>query len=268
MKKTLVIASLHGNINLVEDLLFLWEPMVDEIVFLGNYFNLSEPATLVDTAHWLKYSLTKSKRIHLMGFEERPFFFKDPYFRSNINGKLLKEVNSIVEPLFALNLQLCHIAQDKWICSHAGILNQWLPAHNSTIFETVNLLNHRFKKHIKENSYFALFADSINEGGTSDKPGPLTADWVNDLEPIPHFNQIVGHSNIPGLQIKFLSEYTKTSHFLQPFSSNIPLRDKILSMNISIPFNLNSFILIENSKIYPATFFNDPAVQLNPLIYE
>lgn len=259
--RTLIIGSIFGQFDLVEKLLSDWEHDVDEVVFLGNYFSPNQCPTI--TVDWLKKSIGKSKRTHLLGQNERPFFFNDPYFISSLpSPKLLKKFLSVTDRSFGSNFRLCHTHGNDWIVSPTGIIKEWLPASSSSVFEIESHLNYQLRKHLRENSAFALFSDNIITGGTSTTPGPTTSDWYHDIQPLPNINQIVTAS-IDNLQTKLTVD--DSNIYLQPLSSNIPLRGEIKSLNIALPNNMTTFILLDSGKAYPIFSNSNTLNNINPI---
>jgi hypothetical protein len=208
MKKTIVIADLHNNIDWIEP--FLENNKHDFVIFLGDYFDsYNDDSNITEkTALWLKQSFQKENRKHLFGNHDISYFcnlYKCPGFTENKN----KIINSIISKKeFAEKLDLVYFEQNH-VLSHAGftynqfaynpeLKNNRYSIENYIAKQCDDALNCLFK-----NNYHRLFEVGYGRGyPTSHVGGCLWLDWDKEFHCIDNINQIVGHSHGNYIRIK------------------------------------------------------------------
>lgn len=204
----IVVPDVHLKHHLVDE--FLKSVTYKKIIFLGDYFDDfgDDPYQNEDTAKWLRESLHKENRIHLIGNHDLPYMFDGKgYFCSGYTDVKNKFINEILKPHDWRQLKLYHLEQINnvnWLFTHAGFTRQWVTQKNADSPLNI-LLNEEerfynaFDKGVIEYSMFS--ACSRLSGGTSRVSGIL---WCRPREfaPIKDLNQMFGHTptNINDLQ--------------------------------------------------------------------
>jgi hypothetical protein len=179
-----------------EAIIFKEKP--DMIIFLGDYFDKfdCEPTITTKVARWLKGSICKSNRVHLLGNHE--LFYASGNEQLKCSGNTGLKFQTIAhENIDWSKFKLYHW-MDDWLCTHAGFSN--------TFYNEFRLKGQSPEEFIEQDSkqamdcllkgeHHRLFAASFVRGGDSDKCGTLWCDIV-EFEPIPRLKQIFGHSNV------------------------------------------------------------------------
>lgn len=108
----------------------------NETIFLGNYFDevagdLAGEESARRMARWLKRSVSQSRRIHLMGGRDLPYFFGDDYSspgaRGGGDGAREAAVREELGPMAHLNFHLTWW-EGPWLFTHAGLSAARLPS--------------------------------------------------------------------------------------------------------------------------------------------
>ncbi len=198
--KTIIISDIHNRVNWIESALSALD--FDRVVFLGDYFDDFHD-TLEDikkAAKWLKQSLSKPDRIHLLGTHDMWYSFPyNPYLRASGNTREKSEaINRILSENDWNKLKLYH-CEKGFLLSHAGV-HQYLLGKN-------NLSTQEILKSIKSATEVALQAAKngkphpwldagFSRGGIQVVGGITWLDWYDEFEPVPHLNQIIGHAEL------------------------------------------------------------------------
>ena len=223
MNDFIVIGDIHNKTEKVELFLEKYEKNNPSslIVFTGDYFDdfQDNPSIAASTANWLKESLSKVNRIHLMGnhdFSYYPFSkqVKGYAYCPGFTLEKDKQINQILSKSDWQQIKFAHQEENYWI-SHAGFTEYWFrnamdPEIYELGFSTVNVfLNTVFFMFEKSGTYpSALLATDRMRGGRSTKGGLLWNDWFN-LDPLTNINQIVGHT--PGKRVQIKRNKAKNS---------------------------------------------------------
>ncbi len=129
--KTLVFPDLHqpslACIDAIERLIAHERP--DQTVFLGDYFDQfhDTPADQECTARWLKESLTKPNRVHLIGNHDASYLWPSP--ATACPGWTLEKQNVVDSILGTGRLtDKFHffLPVDGWLLTHAGLSDVWV----------------------------------------------------------------------------------------------------------------------------------------------
>ena len=145
MTTTMIVPDIHNRVRLAEELIAKENP--DNIVFLGDYFDdygdTLEDAT--NTALWLKESLTKPNRVHLLGNHDLSYL--NPTFACSgfSEGKLYAISKTKVD---LSKLKTHHWLDKKWLCTHAGLSDPFWEDLTQTIckcsmpttYENINVM--------------------------------------------------------------------------------------------------------------------------------
>lgn len=196
--KTLIIPDIHTRWHWIEKFIDAQHDNYDEIVFLGDYFDhfSDTPEMNSMTAQWLKKSLDKPKRIHLMGNHDVAYRFPNNWhLRCSGNTKDKSEaINRVLSKEDWNKIKLCHYTQG-WLLSHAGV-------HERVFAHPRRGLNIEQIEHACQS---ALLDAETNvpvpemeagraRGGYMVVGGITWLDYREEFEPVPGINQIVGHT--------------------------------------------------------------------------
>ena len=183
--RTLIIPDIHNKFELAE--LIIEEENPDNVVFLGDYFDSFDDCLEIahKTATWLKESLEKPNRIHLLGNHD--LSYKDTRFACSgfTEEKLmaLKQVKIDLSKLY----HYCWVGQ--WLCTHAGLSNEFY--EQFAMKSSVNEFLQKFSQ--DEKLQEKLYDCSPYRGGTDKFSGIVWCDYSEFVD-IPNTKQIFGHT--------------------------------------------------------------------------
>lgn len=219
--KTIIIPDLHNRFSFVE--LALMSPVLqpyDRAIFLGDYFDdfYDTPQDVASSARWLKQSIYRPNRIHLLGTHDMWYRFPDnPFIMAS--GNTEEKSNAINHVLNGKDWNLVipyHYEQD-FLMSHAGvhpyIIGQYALknkqifgkyiAGNNLQLSTQEIIDRIIKpateeglEDVKNNIMNSWFEAGFARGGTQKVGGITWLDWQREFQHIPDLNQIVGHSEV------------------------------------------------------------------------
>lgn len=217
--KTIIIPDLHNRVNWIEQTLSspILKPY-DMIVYLGDYFDnfYDTPRDAYNSATWLRQSLHKPNRVHLLGTHD--LWYRFP------NNPLAKASGNTYEKAYAINSVLTiddwnlikpYHYEQNFLLTHAGVHQYLISKYvlenkqifNKHIVDNVLQLNSQeivdqiikpateeALKDVSNNSMNIWFDAGFARLGTQKVGGIIWLDWNIEFEPIPGLNQIVGHS--------------------------------------------------------------------------
>lgn len=201
--KTIVISDLHNRYSWVESALSspLLKPY-DRVVFLGDYFDdfYDTIKDIKKVAKWLKQSLSKPDRVHLIGTHDIWYRFpNNPYLKASGNTKQKSGViNDILTKKDWNQLRLYYYEQD-FLLTHAGVHSYLLGKTDLSTQEMLNQIKSETEKALHEiqNGKIDPWLDAgFARGGRQVVGGVTWLDWYDEFEPVPHLNQIVGHTEL------------------------------------------------------------------------
>jgi hypothetical protein len=234
--KTLHISDIHHRTWWIEKLISRENP--DLTIFHGDYFDnfgdsLEDCKT---TAIWLKESLSKEKRIHLLGNHDQAYRWpNNPWcLCSGFNFQKAEVINNIITKMDWEKIKLLYII-DNWIFSHAGL--------NRHLFE--HPINGIYESYIK-----SLCDDAVNYANMSlghpvllcgqtrggrEMYGGITWQDQREFTPLKGWNQIVGHT---------------PQRNGQPTAYNIKDKDRnIISRNLFLDTHSQHYAILENNNL-------------------
>ncbi len=230
--KTIIIPDIHNRVDFIE--LALLSPVLqpyDNIVFLGDYFDDFHDTVedIANSAKWLKQSIYKPGRIHLMGTHDVWYRFPTNPFVMASGNTIEKSatIGSILTNKDWKLLKLFHYEQ-SFLMTHAGVhqhlIDQYIsqkkhilgkyiydvdgrqvPSLNAQEVEQLSkLLIGKIIKpatedaliHISRNMPDSWLDAGFARGGWQTVGGITWLDWKDEFEPIPDLNQIVGHTEL------------------------------------------------------------------------
>ena len=183
--KTIIIPDIHNKFDIAESIIEKEKP--DNVVFLGDYFDSFDDSVEIayQTAAWLKESLEKPNRIHLLGNHD--LSYKDTRFAcSGFSEAKLAALKQIKIDLSKLE-HYCWVGD--WLCTHAGLSNEFYKEYG--MGRTVNDFLQIFSQN-KEGRE-KLYECSPNRGGLDRFSGIVWCDY-SEFEDIPGIKQIFGHT--------------------------------------------------------------------------
>lgn len=222
--KTIIIPDIHHRVYWIEDFLSLL--VYDYVIFLGDYFDdfFDTLEDALKTAIWLKESLYKPGRIHLLGNHD--LWYRFPYNKNLTTTGNTYEKESIIRAILNEDdwkLLRLYYYEQNYILSHAGIhinlINEYI-ANNIDTFDkdiTDNIATFYIDKVIRPACEDALedakdglknswLSAGIVRGGTQEVGGITWLDWVYEFQPISNLNQIVGHTLLESIGKKITKD--------------------------------------------------------------
>lgn len=212
MPPTIIIPDIHNYVDGIDD--FLEQYSSSQVIFLGDYFD-SKHTIIVDneekivydteqdarkTANWLKQSLQKPNRTHLIGNHDIPYLFpchanKDHFCPGWTEAKhaAIADIN-----IDNRDLKLAARFKTNWLISHAGISEEWVPAQWHYTYNNINAeiveieINKQLTKLTKGIADIWI-TEPGKRMGRQNAGGLLWCD-LNDLKTPKGINQIVGHT--------------------------------------------------------------------------
>lgn len=182
--KILIIPDIHTRFNEAE--LIIEKEKPDNVVFIGDYFDAygDSPEIAFQVAQWLKESLEKPNRLHLLGNHDLSYL--DPKHPcSGFSQVKLFAIRSAKVDLSKLQ-HYCWVGD--WLCTHAGLTRGFLTAYNHK-----NLHINDFLQDMLEHNKERLYDCSSFRGGVDAYSGIVWCDY-NEFEDIPNVKQIFGHT--------------------------------------------------------------------------
>lgn len=185
------------NILIIPDIHTKWfeaEEIIDKVkptltVFLGDYFDDFND-TLEEThqtAEWLKKSMKNHYRTHLMGNHDLSYINQDFPCAGFSEGKLWAIKNAGVD----LSKLQHYVWVEDWLCTHAGLSNDFFNAYNYKHLHLTKFLDDMIKTNRNR-----LYDCSWARGGSDAHSGIVWCDY-GEFKNIPKVKQIFGHTHGP-----------------------------------------------------------------------
>lgn len=160
----------------------------DEVVFLGDYFDSYDNyESAHQTAVWLKESMKKAHRTHLMGNHD--LSYADPQ-RHQCSGYEIEKDNAIKTVGIVWDLLHRWVWVDDWLLTHAGLSKEFYDAYSKDGEDVNNFLLRMYEDKETEQT---LYGVSGFRRGHDPHAGILWCDW-REFEPIRKVKQIFGHT--------------------------------------------------------------------------
>jgi hypothetical protein len=204
--KIIAIGDVHNHIKAAEAIAQKYED-THKIIFTGDYFDdFGDNAEVArKTAIWLKSSITKPNRIHLLGNHDLSYHTRCEFVE---NGRVMKmyicsgyteaKDGMITEILGTEEwdkLKLHHF-ENGWHFTHAGMCEDWfehpvLGMTDETILETIKVLD----GNLINREYSAIIGGAGRcRGGMYWKGGITWHDHQREAQPVRDIFQIYGHT--------------------------------------------------------------------------
>jgi predicted MPP superfamily phosphohydrolase len=195
MSNLLVIGDIHNKIALAENYINRFPDT--PVIFLGDYFDdFGDDAHVArDTAQWLKESLSKPNRIHLIGNHDLPYMVNGGVMCPGWTYDKDEAVQEELGPEDWDKLKFYHYEKNYYF-SHAGLTLQWFgnPVDDTLEEEHVKKVIDSSWNNLKAGlNCEPIWAADKWRGGWHDVGGLLWCDW-RGLSHLYQVNQIVGHT--------------------------------------------------------------------------
>jgi hypothetical protein len=194
----LVIGDVHNKSDRAEKIINEYDCPT---ILLGDYFDdfYDTVDDIQRTAEWLKESLSKPNRIHLIGNHDFHYMVKPKgiTYCSGFSPEKYDKINEILTAEDWSKLKFFHHEKETyWFC-HAGITKHWfehpvLGLNLAGILKTVEECTEALKASDLSRCG-ALWAADRYRGGRCEKGGLLWNDWRN-CEFFKGITQIIGHT--------------------------------------------------------------------------
>jgi hypothetical protein len=185
--QTLILPDIHTKFGIAESI--IEKENADEVVFLGDYFDSYDNyETAHQTAVWLKESMKKAHRTHLMGNHDLSYARTEWKFKCS--GYEVEKDNAI-KPVGIKWSELQHyVWVDDWLLTHAGLTKGFYDQFRKD-GEDVN----QFLLRMCEDNDLrdTLYSVSAFRGGHDEYAGILWCDW-REMDTIPGVKQMFGHT--------------------------------------------------------------------------
>ena len=206
MNKILVIGDIHNHWVEVEAIALKYDDHT--IVFVGDYFDdFGDTAIDADqTARWLKESLSKPNRIHLMGNHDINYSYLNYYKDSKGNlqniyhcsGYTLQKddaINRIMTNEDWDKIKMYHY-ENGWFFTHAGLSQHWFehPVLDTTPEIIIKKLDEAVEMYKNREYTDILGAAGRCRGGSHKVGGILWHDHFRESTPLPFIKQVYGHT--------------------------------------------------------------------------
>jgi len=206
MNKILVIGDIHNHWVKAEAIASKYDDHT--IVFVGDYFDdFGDTAIDADqTARWLKESLTKPNRIHLMGNHDINYSYLN--YRKDSRGNLQNLYHCsgyTLQKDDAINRVMTNEDWDKikmyhyengWFFTHAGLSHYWFehPVLGTTPEVIIKKIDEATELYKNREYTDILGAAGRCRGGSHKAGGILWHDHYRESNTIPGIKQVYGHT--------------------------------------------------------------------------
>ncbi|HTH46801.1 MAG TPA: metallophosphoesterase [Candidatus Limnocylindria bacterium] len=196
---TLIIGDIHHQTNLADKALQGVAGAYEKVVFLGDYFDsfFDSPQQMRTTCRWLRSSLAKPDRVHLLGNHDIAYFFAQ-HRQCRCPGHSTEKQQVFDQEMAGVPPNALQIAAlvGEWLLSHAGFSATLARDHSAG--EIVRMADSELA-HIAPGQESNLLHVGPCRGGHDEVGGPLWLDWSREFHPIAGLNQIVGHTPAKGV---------------------------------------------------------------------
>ena len=193
--RTVIISDLHNRVNWVEPVLSSLD--FDKVIFLGDYFDEFNDTldSIINSAKWLKQSLSIPGRVHLFGTHDIWYRFpNNPFLQASGNTVInSKAINKILTEKDWKKIKLYHCEQ-KFLLTHAG-LHPYIIGKND-FHQVIRPATEKALLDAEDGKVNPWLDSGFAREGIQPFGGITWLDWNFEFEPIPNLNQIVGHTEL------------------------------------------------------------------------
>lgn len=196
--RSLIIPDIHNKISQAEEIIEKYRD-VDEIVFLGDYFDDFGDNKIIaeQVAVWLKDSLKKENRIHLLGNHELNYMFGGIDRCSGFSNSKNSVINSVLDSYDWQKLKFYYDCQG-WLCTHAGcsgdLFGNPISKESSMSYICKQLDVWKSCLFLKNINQSKIFQVGVKRGGVCSVGGPLWCHFPEEFVPMANIKQVFGHT--------------------------------------------------------------------------
>lgn len=248
-----IIPDVHEQIGKLKKVIEKYDPDVEWIVFLGDFFDTFKGLTWEthETTRWLADNLLNPKYVFVWGNHDLHYMMPiNAMICSGFDAKKLAIIRNILSDKHWKQFKLAHFLWDQpepnedrneWLVSHAGLHPYFIhPYHGWSRKYVAEQCEEAMYKLKYEQNVVPLLQCGRGRGGIARIGGIVWADWNREFEPIEGLNQIVGHT--PGDDVR-----TKV---LRDKSNDPKKRGSVVSMNYNLDTHLNHVLLVYDNHTF------------------
>lgn len=195
--KTLIIPDVHNKTTEAEHIIQKESP--NKTVFLGDYFDsYGEGIEFAhETSIWLRSSLQKPDRVHLIGNHDLSYLSNGAFPCSGFNNFKMWAISRVLKRE-DWDKMVFHTWVDDWLCTHAGVSRQFFDHYSLGRDIRIFMKEEELEatKSIYSGRYHPFFHCTQARGGHDSHPGIPWCDY-NEFEDISGIKQIFGHTPDP-----------------------------------------------------------------------
>ncbi len=269
MSSVLVISDVHHRFREAETWIQRLAGRHDRVVFLGDYFDShggdDGPEEIAATAAWLRDSLARPERTHLVGNHDLSYLVPGDFTacsgdssekRDALAPFLADPVLGALEPATMVN---------GWLLTHAGVHRQLIARIGAD--QVLPLIQDQWRNLLAAGTP-PLFACGYSRGGSSPFGGITWQDF-DEFRPTPGLHQIFAHTPANTVRVHWMipdrRHILKRSHQLDRAPKEIVDRRAASSVNICTDTGLRSVVLIAPDRV---TLFADTLPQGEQVIVQ
>jgi hypothetical protein len=234
MIKLMIVGDIHTHYSKVERIIKKYEK-THKFIFMGDYFDQfgDTPELNASTAHWLKTQMEERPDwVYLKGNHDEIYDPRTSCMCSGFSSQKKTAINEVMKVEDWDKLKYFH-HENKWWFSHAGFTKYWFshPMKEGITLENVQrTIQHAITSQRVGEGSNAIWASSHARGGDHAVGGIVWQDW-RDLELIPNFKQVVGHT--PLKRIQAISDNMMNSTIINVDNSAVTYHGEVLEIDES-----------------------------------
>jgi len=262
MPDILVIPDIHHKTRMADAIMGApLEQRADYVVLLGDYFDDfgDTPEISAKTAEWLKQSLARPNRIHLMGNHDLHYrYWRHEYMQNPWAGWTIEKaraINDVLTPDDWDKLKwFHHEPHGNRLFSHAGLHPGMLPPLNGDdgelkVRDALITACARATRALEAGGRHPLFRAGHARGGEQPVGGLVWLDWNDEFVPF-EFHQVVGHTPVREPQVCYYEGEQKRYQFGNAGSTTPGKNATLASYNLDTHLRHYAIINDNNIRIY------------------
>lgn len=232
MKNLMIVGDIHTHYPKVDRIMNKYGK-THKFILIGDYFDQfgDTPELNESTAHWLKTKMEEHPDwVYLKGNHDEIYDPRTSCMCSGFSNQKKKAINEVMKIEDWDKLKYFH-KENGWWFSHAGITKYWFlhPVKNGITEESVQtIIDHAITSQRVGEANNAIWASSFARGGNHVVGGIVWQDW-KDLELIPNFKQVVGHT--PLKRIQSIADNTINSIIVNVDNSAVTYHGEVLEID-------------------------------------
>ena len=199
----MIVGDIHTHYSKIERIVGKYHK-THKFVFMGDYFDQfgDTPELNASTAQWLKTQMEERPDwVYIVGNHDEVYRPYTTCMCSGFSSQKKTAINEVMQSNDWNKLKYFH-HENGWWFSHAGITKYWFqhPMHEEITVDNVqSIIDNAITKQKTGHGDNAIWASSYARGGNHLVGGIVWQDW-KDLELIPNFKQVVGHTPVKRIQ--------------------------------------------------------------------